>query len=85
MLIPPCYPFIGQALIRRCPTQAHEGDREWLELEADVFDCPSGPASELFINPFACNISPLDWELLQQARPPAGACMGEWQQQFAGL
>lgn len=32
---------------------------------SSVFDAPEGEPSELFINPFACNISPLLWRELQ--------------------
>ena len=32
----------------------------------DVFDMAEAPASELFVDPWACSISPLDWRLLQQ-------------------
>ena len=38
-----------------------------LEAAPDVFDAPEGPASQLFVSPWSCsNVSPLDWELLQQ-------------------
>lgn len=30
-----------------------------------VFDSPEGEPTCIFVNPFACNISPLDWRLLQ--------------------
>ena len=48
--------------------QAHGDDREWLE-ELDVFDHPNAPATEVFINPFLCDISPLEWQTLQQVWP----------------
>ena len=31
----------------------------------DVFDDPEGPPDLLFVNPFACNASPLLWRELQ--------------------
>jgi hypothetical protein len=31
----------------------------------DVFDDPEGPPDLLFVNPFACNTSPLLWRELQ--------------------
>ena len=31
----------------------------------DVFDDPEGPPDQLFINPFACSVSPLMWRELQ--------------------
>ena len=46
------------------------------EAEAEmpsVFDAPEGEATCLFVNPFACNCSPLDWRQLQ-ARPPTSSC-----------
>ena len=49
--------------------QAHGDDRDWLE-ELDVFDHPNAPATEVFINPFRCDISPLEWQTLQQVWPP---------------
>lgn len=34
---------------------------------SSVFDAPEAEPSELFINPFACNVSPLMWRELQVA------------------
>ena len=69
--------------------QAHEGDQGWLG-ERDVFDFPNAPATEAFINPFACSISPLDWKTLQQVllsskprfRPPS--CSKTWSRSQSG-
>ena len=33
--------------------------------ETDVFEEPESEPSELFINPFACGVNPLDWRELQ--------------------
>ncbi|KAK9827905.1 hypothetical protein WJX74_008444 [Apatococcus lobatus] len=38
------------------------GTEDWLD---DVFEKPETEPSELFINPFACAINPLDWRELQ--------------------
>lgn len=37
----------------------------------DVFDSPEAEPDQIFINPFACSVNPLDWRQLQQV---AGAC-----------
>ena len=37
-----------------------------------MFDMPEGEPTCLFVNPFACNCSPLDWRELQA---PALACL----------
>ena len=52
---------------RRCllPDLQAVGSRQ-LDAAPDAFDAPEGPANELFVNPWACGVSPLDWELLQQ-------------------
>ena len=31
----------------------------------DVFDAPDGEPTEVFVNPFACSINPLDWREVQ--------------------
>ncbi|KAK9799805.1 hypothetical protein WJX73_000935 [Symbiochloris irregularis] len=33
--------------------------------DIDVFDSPEGEPDHIFINPFACNISPMEWRELQ--------------------
>ncbi|CAD7702109.1 unnamed protein product [Ostreobium quekettii] len=44
-------------------------DEDWLpEVEApalDPFDKAGEPATELFVNPFACDVNPLQWRELQ--------------------
>ena len=37
----------------------------------DVFDAPSDLPSDIFVNPFACSINPLDWRKLQVRLTPA--------------
>ena len=42
----------------------------------DVFDAPEAEATCVFVNPFACNVSPLDWRRLQVLRVLLG--FGVW-------
>ena len=54
----------GQGILGPIVVQAFlNGEAE--EKLASVFDAPEAEPSELFINPFACNTSPLLWRELQ--------------------
>lgn len=37
--------------------------------KADEFDISVGDADQIFINPFSCNINPVNWEKLQVCYP----------------
>ncbi|GAB4823573.1 hypothetical protein N2152v2_010619 [Parachlorella kessleri] len=70
------YEAILQALERGELVGGGRQQRDWL----DVFDLPEAPPTQVFVNPFACyNVSPLDWEQLQQvvagAQDPEAALM----------
>ncbi len=39
------------------------GDQDLIEI--DVFEIPEAEPSELFVNPFACGVNPMDWRELQ--------------------
>ena len=45
--------------------QGARGSHNEEEVTVDVFDAPEAEPTELFVNPFACNIDPMEWRLLQ--------------------
>lgn len=56
-----------QGLAQGNRARSHNAEAE-TEMPS-VFDAPEDEATCLFVNPFACNCSPLDWRQLQARLP----------------
>ena len=55
-----CHDAVGHAVVGAQECADPKG-----RDSSDVYDFPIGDATLIFVNPFACNVDPLDWDKLQ--------------------